>query len=293
MRRAAFPARLLWLACAGMVLAGCSFTRLAYDNVTVLYGNAAPMLTWMVDDYVDISGDQKDWVRERFALALAWHRRQELPEYRRFLERVAARFEGNFTAEEVSDSYRELRAHYHRAAEHLLPDVADFLLQLDGEQVAQLERRFEDDNRKVAKEATRRSVEERGRERAAKLCAHFEEWTGALDARQRERVAASVRTFADLAPERLADRRYRQSAVLELLRARAGKERMVAQLRRLLIDTDGWRQPEYQERLRGREAQMFDLIASLSATLAPAQREHLVRRLRGFIRDIGTLTAST
>jgi hypothetical protein len=290
---ASLAARFLLLAVAALALAACSLTRLAYDNFAVLYANAAPMLTWMVDDYVDISGGQKEWVRARLAHALAWHRRQELPEYRRFLERVAARFEGDFTPEEVDQSYREMRAHYHKAVEFLLPDVADFLLRLDGEQLAPLERKFEADNRKLVAESTRGSVEERHRERARKFLAHLEEWTGELEERQRALVDASLRSLGDLTSERLADRRYRQSQMLALLRSGAGKEPLVAGLRRLLIETDGWRRPEYQEKLRRRDRKMFEMLAALAATLSPAQREHFTRRLRGYIRDISTLTAST
>jgi hypothetical protein len=33
-----------------------TLTRLAYNNAALAYGNLAPMLTWMVDDYVDLDG---------------------------------------------------------------------------------------------------------------------------------------------------------------------------------------------------------------------------------------------
>jgi Family of unknown function (DUF6279) len=284
--------RWLLLAAAGLVVSACGLTRLAYNNITALYSNAAPMLTWMVDDYVDISGDQKDWVRERLAQALAWHRRQELPEYRRFLERVATRFEGSFTAAEVEASYHEMRTHYRKAVEYLLPDVAEFLLKLDAPQLAQLERKFADENRKMVKESVRGSPADRRQERARKLFVHIEEWTGELTTQQRELVEVSLASFADLTSERLADRRYRQTQMLELLRSKPSKEQVVAGLHRLLVDTDQWRRPEYLQALRERDRRMYEMVATLSATLSPGQREHLIQRLRGYIRDISTLTAA-
>lgn len=284
--------QLLLVAAAGIFVSACGLTRLAYNNITALYSNAAPMLTWMVDDYVDISGDQKDWVREHLAHALAWHRRQELPEYRRFLERVATRFEGSFTAAEVEESYGEMRAHYRKAVEYLLPDVAEFLLQLDTPQLAQLERKFADENRKMVKESVRGSPADRLQERAKRLFVHIQEWTGELTAEQRELVEASLTSFADLTSERLADRRYRQAQMLELLRSKPSKEQVVVGLHRLLIDTELWRRPEYQEALRSRDKRMYEMVASLSATLSSEQREHLTRRLRDYIRDISTLTAA-
>lgn len=292
MRRARL-AKLLLATAAALVATACGLTHLAYNNITVLYSNAAPMLTWMVDDYVDISGEQKEWVRERLARTIAWHRSQELPAYRRFLETVAARFEGDFSRDEVRDSYHEMRAHYRKAMEHVLPDVADFLLQLDGEQVAQLERKLADDNRKLVRETTRGSDEERHRERMRKLFTHLEEWTGELSDAQRDLVDASVRSFPDTSAERLAERRYRQAETLALIRARPGKDPMIAGLRRLLVDAESWRAAAYQQKLRSRDGRTFDMVASLSATLTAGQRAHLADRLRGYVRDISTLTAAS
>ena len=293
MQRARRITHRVFAAVAALTVAACGLTQLAYNNFTVLYSNAAPMLVWAVDDYVDISGGQREWVRERLTRALAWHRRQELPGYRLFLEKVAMRFEGNFTPDEVRQSYAEMRSHYQNAVDYLLPDVADFLLQLDGEQLVQLERKFDSENRKLVKESTRGTPAERLRERARKLVAHIEEWTGELTRAQRELVEASLATSADTTSERLADRRYRQTETLALLRARPAKERTVGELRRLLVDTATWRRPEYQQKLADRDTRMFDMVATLSATLSAEQRAHLVGRLRGYIRDISTLTTST
>lgn len=285
--------RFLLAAVLVAVLAGCSgFTRLAYNNLPTLYGNAAPMLAWMVDDYVDVSGDQKEWVRERLDRALAWHRREELPEYRRFLERIDQRFEGGFTSAEVRDSWVEMRAHFRRAMERLLPDTADFMLQLDAEQVAQLERKFEGDNRKYVKESTRGNAEERMRERARKLVTHLEEWTGKLDDAQRERVEASLRALVDVTAERASERRFRQAETLALLRSKPSREHMIAGLRRLLIDAEAWRSPDYQKKLAARDRVTFEMVASLSTALTPEQRQHLSGRVRGYIRDLTMLSAS-
>ena len=52
----------LALAGAAAVLAACSIGRFAYNN-------ASPAVTYLVDDYFDLSGDQENFVRERFARA--------------------------------------------------------------------------------------------------------------------------------------------------------------------------------------------------------------------------------
>src|SRR5690349_1760076 len=83
-------ASIVLLFAAALVLAACGglTTKLAYSNAPLAYKNLPPLLAWMVDDYVDVHGNQKEWVRDRIERVMEWHRAHELPEYRRFLERV-------------------------------------------------------------------------------------------------------------------------------------------------------------------------------------------------------------
>lgn len=283
------------LGLAALVLAACAtatLTRLAYANAALAYNNIGPMLTWMVDDYVDLSDLQQDWVRDRVARAMEWHRTQELPRYREFLESALARTETAFGAQDVAAYHRGLRAHYHRLVEHLVPDMAEFLANVDAEQVAQLERKFADDNRRFARESVKGTPDERRARRMQRFIDHLEGWIGALSDEQRDLVADHYRTLPDFSDEMLGERRFRQGEIMQLVRARPPRDAMVAQLRRLLVRTDEWRRPEYLQKVRARDQKGFEMLAALSATLSPAQRAALQMRIRGFMRDITTLTAS-
>lgn len=282
---------LLLVACA--LLSACAtLTQLAYSNVAMAYNNLPPMLSWWVDDYVDMSHGQKDWVRERISRVMDWHRSHELPEYRRFLEHVLAESREPFTAREVAGAWRDLRGHYRRTAEQVLPEVADFFLQLDAEQAAQMEKKFADDNRKFVRESVKGTPEERTARRVKRFVGHMEGWLGSVSSEQRGMIEAYYRDIPDLIEERLADRKVRQGEILALIRARPAKEAMIAGLRTLFVESQSWRRPEYQKKLAEREQQFFEMIARLSSSLSPEQRSHLQDRIRGFMRDITTLKAS-
>jgi hypothetical protein len=278
------------MAAAGMLLASC--TRLLFSNVTVAYNNATPVIVWWVDDYVDLSDAQKSWMRERLSRTLAWHRARELPEYRRFFERVSAQVADNISVEEARAAQRELRAGYHRLLDHMLPDMAELLVQLDAEQLVQIERKFAADNRKIVKDSLEGTPEERNAKRVKRYIEQLQGWTGRLNRAQRDLVAAQVKTFPEFLEERLGERRFRQGAFMEIARAKPPREEAIAALRLLLVETDSWRRPEYQQKLRERDEQLFGMFASLSATLSADQRANLQARLRGFMRDITELTAS-
>jgi hypothetical protein len=274
--------RYLLLALAALLAAAC--TRLAYNNAT-------PMLTWMVDGYVDLHHEQKDWLHTRLDRAMAWHRENELPEYRRFLADIAQRADGTFTDAEVEQAWLKLRADYDRVIEHILPDTADFLLSLDDKQLERLDRKFAKDAEKLQKEMTEGTEAKRRARGVRRMTETVEEWIGPLDEKQHAIVAAREAALPVLAEDRLADRVYRQRETLALARTR-DRAKIIAGLQRLLIDTDSWRKPEYQAKIRARNAATFHMIAALSATLTPQQRAHFKRRIRDYIDDIDKLAAS-
>jgi uncharacterized membrane-anchored protein YhcB (DUF1043 family) len=282
----------LVLAACALLSACATLTQLAYSNAAMAYNNLPPMLSWWVDDYVDMSHGQKDWVRDRISRVMDWHRSHELPEYRRFLERVLAESREPFTVEEIAAAYGDLRKHYRRTAEQVLPEVADFFLQLDAEQAAQMEKKFVEDNRKFVRESVKGTPEERTARRVKRFVGHMEGWLGSVTGEQRGMIEGYYREIPDLIEERLADRKVRQGEILALIRAKPGKEAMIAGLRSLFVESQSWRRPEYQKKLAERDQQFFEMIARLSASLSPEQRAHLQGRIRGFMRDITTLSAS-
>ena len=282
--------RFLLLLAAFLVAACGTLTKLAYSNAALAYKSLAPMATWMVDEYVDLDGYQKDWVRERLNRVMAWHRANELPQYRAFLEHALAESGEPFTVDEISKAYADLRDHYHRMVEHLLPDVADFFLTLDAAQVAQMEKKFEDDNRKFVKESTSGTPSDRLKKRADKFDQHLDAWLGRVTPEQKTLVLQRMELIPEFVEDRLADRRYRQHEVLALIRAKATKPQMIDGLRRLLIDTESWRRPEFQKRMRERDQRTFELMAALSKTLTPEQRAHLQGRIRRYLADISSIS---
>lgn len=287
------PLQALLLLAAGVVLSACStLTSLAYSNAAMAYSNLTPMIAWYVDEYVEMSSGQKDWVRDRLDKAMSWHRSHELPEYRRFLDRVLAESAEPFTVDEVGQAYADLRKHYRRTVEQVLPDIADFLMQLDAGQVAQMERKFADDNRKLVRDSLKGTPEERMQRRAKRFIGHMEGWLGTVDEPQRTLIRTHYRAIPDLVEERLAERKLRHVETLALIRARPSKEQMVAGLRRLLLETDSWRRPEYVKKLKERDRHAWEMLSGLSASLSAEQRAHLQRRIRGFMREITTLTAA-
>jgi hypothetical protein len=279
-----------------LAIAGCSsaaFTRLAYNNAAMAYSNLGPMLTWVVDDYVDLDGSREDWVRVRIERVLAWHRSEELPRYRELLETMLAKSARAYRVEDIAAHQQALRAGYHRLVGQVIPDMAEFMAGMDASDIEHMEKKFAEDNRQFVKDSLKGSPQERLERRMKRLIGHLESWVGSLTPEQREVVASRYPILTDVSDELMGERRYRQSELLALARSRPQRPQIEAALRRLFIDTDSWRRPEYAAKLRERDNQLSSMIAELSGTLTGEQRAHLQRRIRRFLGDISTLTAST
>ena len=293
MRRLARILALLALAVAFAACSSATITRLAYNNAALAYTNLGPMLTWTVDDYVDIDGAREDWVRVRIDRVLAWHRTEELPRYRAFFESVLSKSAAPYRVEDIGAHQRELRVAYQRVMAQVIPDTAEFLSTLDSVDVAHLERKFEEDNRKWLRESTKGSPDERLERRIKRFIGHIESWVGRMEDEQRALVASRYRELGDLSEEIMGERRFRQTELISKLKARVPRAELEATLKRLWVDSESWRRPEYTSKLRSRDAVMHAMIADLSTTLSERQRAALAKRIRGFLRDISTLTAST
>lgn len=285
MRRGAW---LLVLA-AALALAGC--TRIAYMNAALAYRNAESLLAWTVDDYVDLGPEQEEWLDARLADHLAWHRANEMPRYRQFLIAAGERLLARPAEQDVAALYDEVHAHYVRSVEHVIPDIAEFLLRLDAAQVAQMEKRFAEANRKLVKESAHGTPEERRAEAVKRAIGHLEQWTGRLTLEQRAVVAVRRGAFPDMLEDRLADRRYRQAEFVALARSR-DRARMASELHRLLVDTDAWRRPIYRDKLAHAQRLTFRMIAELAATLTPAQRRHLQERVDDYAEEMARIIAA-
>jgi hypothetical protein len=286
--------RIVALLLAALAFAACSsatFTKLAYNNAALAYSNLGPMLTWIVDDYVDLDGSREDWVRVRIDRVLAWHRAEELPRYRALLETMLEKSARPYTVEDIAGHQRELRAAYYRVVAQVIPDTAEFISAMDEKDLDRMERKFAEQNRRFLGESVRGTPEERRLRRMKRFIGHLEGWVGRLTPGQRQLVADRYGELGDLTEELLGERRFRQSELLALARSKPPRAELEAGLRRIFVDTDSWRRPEFASRLRERDARLHAMIAELSATLTDEQRGDLQERIRRFLGDISTLTA--
>lgn len=253
------------------LLAGCSALEFAYNN-------ADTWLRWQAGRYVDAETTQEQEFERRLASFLAWHRAEALPQYARLAEEAGARLARGATRDDMDWGYDVLQAQAREALRRAASEAGDFLDRLSPAQIAQIERRFAEENRKFAREWLEGTPQARRARRHERLTGLLQDWLGELDDAQREHV----RRYNESAPlngeRRDLERRRRQAELVALLRAGQAAQRLGAWAL-------SW------ERARGAD-EFLDMLAGLERGLSPRQRAHAVARLRGYAREFTVLAAA-
>lgn len=252
-----------------VLLQGCSVTHLAYNN-------ADAFLRWQANDYFDFQGEQSAELDRDLAAFLAWHRAKALPQYARLGEDAAARMLRGVNREDLEWGYDAVRAQIREALGAGAAEAARLLDRLSAEQIAHLERRLAEENRKFSKEQMQGTMEERHKRRIKRNVERLEEWFGPLTDAQLERVRRYSARAPFSAELRERDRERRQAEFVAMLRAREAKRRLAQWAR----DWEAGREPVYAEASRATRAEYIELLLDLDRTLGAEQRERAVKRLK-------------
>lgn len=281
--RARSAARALALALVLTLLPACSALRIGYNQADAL-------LAWMADDYFDLDAAQKQDFNVRMSRLLQWHRREQLPDYARFLDEIKRRGRQQFTADDVAWMVDGVKSRYRVIAQRGTGEAAELLATMTPDNLQALERHFDKVNQKFIREYKATAPQaERKRARLQRTLKLVREWAGSLTREQEQRITALNDAIPNADHLRHQDRLRRQKEFLALLNLRHDKTRFAPQLGVWLSQWDAGRSPAYEKA----QAETFDkrvaLYLEVERMLTPQQREHVLQRLQSYIDDIRAL----
>lgn len=261
-----------------VLLAGCSAVRLAYDN-------ADTYLRWRAGYYLDVHEAMSDELDERIAGFMSWHRAHALPKYAQIADEAQRRFERRLQPADLVWGYDAAMAQAREGLRAAAERIAPLLDRLTPEQIAHLERRLAEDNRRFEKENLRGNERERRRRRTTRNVERLEDWVGGLSEAQVQRV----RQYSERAPlldeYRARDHKRLQAALLAILRAKRARE----QLPDFVSNWERGREPAYAAALEASRREYFAMALDLDRSLSARQRARGLERLRSYAADFRAL----
>lgn len=280
--------RIIGVLTLAVVLAGCSAIKLGYNNFdAVAY--------WWLDGYVDFDDSQSQRVRTDLARLQAWHRATELPRLGELMQRVERLVGGELTPAQACALVPDLRARIAAVTERAEPAIVTLAMSLTPAQLQHLERKYGQNNREYTRDWLRLSAAEQADKRGKQWAERAEMIYGRLGEAQRAALRQQLEQ-SSFDPQRvLADRQRRQQDLLHTLRKVTTAGVPLDEARSLMR---GWigrglQAPDPAQRAH-QEAMIQEscrIVAALHQSSTAEQRDHAVRRLRAYQRDLGDLTA--
>jgi len=276
-----------------MVVAALAAALGACSAIKLAYATFDEFAFWWLDGYVDFNDDQEPRVREDLKRLHLWHRSEELPRIAALLRGVEELVPGNVTPEQACAFWPQLRDRVQAVIHRAEPAAVAHAMEMGETQFANLQRKYDRNNANFRREWVNEPREKVQRKRAEQFADRAETVYGNLSRAQHRLIEEHV-AQSQYDPRRtLAERQRRQQDAMQTLRRIAGQKLAVPEARALLhayieraqVSPDP-AQRQYQETLINENCR---LVAQLHNSTTPAQREHALKKLRGWQRDLRDL----
>lgn len=281
--------RLSWVVVSLMVvtLAACSVLRLAYNQ-------AHHYVSWRMDRAFDLDDAQKQLAKRGISEFFTWHRSAQLPLYVTFTEKAQQDAKGQITPALACERRKEMEGWMKATIEHGVAPMSRVLATLRPEQLAHLQKHYDDKNEEFEDEYLDDDADDR-RKAADKFAVKWlERFYGRIDSGQRKQISADMARLPfhaeDLNKERL---RFQQRFMALLKQAQAEKmsaAQLQGPLRALLLDLIEPTEPARKAQLDRWNTAGCQMAANVHNRITPSQRETLTERLQGWHKDLVELS---
>lgn len=287
-----FPLRttlgVVGLVLAGLLMAGCSTVKLAYNQ-------APQLLSWQLNRYLDLTQPQAERVRDELADLHRWHRDILLPEHAGLLQKLRQQLPAPMSAEQACRAYADLRTQIDQLLARAEPSLVWLASDLSESQIRSLQKKQADSNADWKKEWLDLPPDKLREHRYQLLLSRTEDFYGTLQEPQK----AALRSYiaqSSFDPQRTyAERQRRQQDLVQVLRKIAAERGNTEQARTLLrgylarlnTSPDAAYQ-RYAATLVDEGCAGFALVHS---AMTPAQRLQAVASIGAYEQDFIALAA--
>ncbi len=264
-----------------LLLMGCTMVRLAYHN-------ADYFLLSYVDSYLDLTSEQRSYLRDRLSRRLEEHRREEIPKAVEFLQFVKKSAEDGIGPQEIDDLSSSAKHLYETVLSRTIPIFTPVLAKLSKDQIRYFKEELSERNKKFKSEYLQDDRDERLDARAERTIKRIKNWTGTVSKDQRNMIVSITRIWPDMALDWYEYRLSQQQGLLELLETKASAKEIEAYLIRWFVQQSGQTQ---QMRIQIGQLQqgLKMLLSALNTSLSEKQHLYFLRRVDYFSNELAAL----
>lgn len=280
-----------WLAIAAVALSvtGCAMIRIGYENADTVG------LIWF-NRYLDLSSEQKDFVKPRLRQLVSWHRKTQLPDYVVIATDLQRRASGEVSVAEVTKIAADLKKRGEMMARHAIPDLADLALRLTPDNIDAMREKFASNDDKFRDDMMKGGIDGQQKARYDKTLDRVEEWYGRFSRDQR----AAIRKLSDARPMNndvlLAERQRREQEIVDILvrvqREKPSRDAVIGMLKSYDDRFDASPDPQRRAFVESLRRATDEMNAGIHNLATPEQRAKAVDKLQDWIDTFKSLQGS-
>ena len=276
----ACSARFAIFLCLLVMLPGCS-TQFTYNRLDWL-------ISWYMDDYIDLDREQKVMFQQRLEPLLEWHRHEELLGYVQFLEGIENDLESELSAETVSLWVDDITAAVERVESRILLLMIDIGSGMSDEQVDDFQEKLWKSQEKYNKKYLARDDAEYRKENRESLEKNLRRFMGRLNDSQKETLAKAMEDIQRFDVIWLDDRQQWLHKLESLLQREPGWQQAI-----LLAhsEREKLRSQQYRDLFSHNSAVINRAIATVFNQRNAAQDARLARELARLKEDFAELAS--
>lgn len=255
-------------------------------STTFTYNQLDWLIPWYMNDYVDLTREQKRQLRARLEPVLYWHRYEELQEYVILIERIEKDTRGKVHPGTVKAWLDEAMAAADRIEFSLLQMAIDTGESLNDEQVDDFIESLWQRQAELEEKYLERSDEEYRRDNFRSLKKNMRRFTGKLTPVQEDRLRQSADRLIRFDTVWLEDRNRWLQKLERLLQRQPGWQDAIIQAYGERVNE---RPPDYDTAMSHNINVISEAIAGMLNNLSDEQQSRLTKKLAALKNDLVTL----
>ncbi len=261
------------------------------NRVTFGYNHADWLLRYWVNGYTSFNPQQKEEIRHDIDDYMRWHRQYALPEYIAFLQDLDTMVnqKSALTADDVIHIKSEFSRLYQLTSAPLNRPAAHVLSTLDSRQIEELRKTLAEQNHKEREETLSGNAQVNLAKRAERYVHFVEELVGHLSEEQENRIKEMSLRIPFITTSYIEQREAKQAILISLLNNHAGEDKIAALFSQWTSTPQTATSPQEQQAIQAWDSAMNEMIARIFALLTPHQKEHLHKKISGYIDDFQEL----
>lgn len=264
-----------------VLLSACSSTSFIYNRLDII-------LPWYLDDYVDLSREQKSTLDGLLQPFLGWHRQEELPQYVLILSNIESSLDQPVRREVVAGIFTTLEAAWNRLEDRSLGWLFKLGDELSEEQIKEFLTVLSEEQEEYEEKYLPRSDEEYLEESYESFNDGLGDYLGRLSSNQREILHQASAQLQRMDGLWLQERAEWIDKLTLLLRREPGWKQ---QLRDQKNNREDNAAPEYSAMYTHNLAIIEGAIAEVVDSRSEKQDKRLRRKLKNLREDLEGLIA--